>query len=325
MTDRLKIALAQLNPIVGDIDGNAGRIRAARDTAKDADLIVFSELVLSGYPPEDLVLKPFFQDKIEAAVKALASETSDGGPALLIGTPWRENGALMNAALLLDGGEIVAARYKRDLPNYGVFDEKRVFSAGPMPGPINFRDVRIGVPVCEDIWSPDVCECLQESGAEFFLVLNGSPFETDKHGQRLQHAVARVTESGLPLAYVNQVGGQDELVFDGGSFVLNGDRSLAAQQPMFQEDIQITEWNRTATGWSVAQASRTEHPEGLEATYRAMSLGLRDYVNKNGFPGVVLGMSGGIDSALTAAVAVDALGPDKVHCVMMPSPYTSED
>ncbi|MBL4720700.1 MAG: NAD+ synthase, partial [Alphaproteobacteria bacterium] len=325
MTDRLNIALAQLNPVVGDIDGNVDRILAARKSAADADLIIFSELVLSGYPPEDLVLKPFFQDKIEAAVDVLVSTTSDGGPALLIGAPWRAEDGLKNAALLLDGGEIVGVRFKRDLPNYGVFDEKRVFSPGPMPGPINFRDVRIGVPICEDIWSPDVCECLQESGAEMFLVLNGSPFETDKHGLRLQHAVARVTECGLPLAYVNQVGGQDELVFDGGSFVLNGDRSLAAQQPMFQEDILMTEWTRGADGWSVATTMRTAHPEGYEATYRAMSLGLHDYVIKNGFPGVVLGMSGGIDSALTAAVAVDALGADKVHCVMMPSPYTSGD
>jgi len=325
MTDRLIIALAQLNPIVGDIDGNADRIRAARKSAASADLIVFSELVLSGYPPEDLVLKPFFQDKIEAAALALAFETADGGPALLMGAPWRDEGELRNAVLLLDDGEVKAVRYKRDLPNYGVFDEKRVFSEGPMPGPINFRDVRIGVPVCEDIWAPDVCECLQESGAEFFLVPNGSPFEVDKREVRLQHAVARVTESGLPLAYVNQVGGQDELVFDGGSFVLNGDCSLAAQQPMFVEDIQLTEWRRDADGWSVTVTDRVEHPEGYEAIYCAMTLGLRDYVNKNGFPGVVLGMSGGIDSALTAAVAVDALGPDRVRCVMMPSPYTSGD
>lgn len=325
MTDRLIIALAQLNPIVGDIDGNAERVRTARKSASGADLIVFSELVLSGYPPEDLVLKPFFQDKVEAAALALAAETADGGPAVLVGAPWRDNGDLRNAVLLLDGGEVKAIRYKRDLPNYGVFDEKRVFAAGPMPGPINFRDVRIGVPVCEDIWTPDVCECLQESGAEFFLVPNGSPFESDKREVRLQHAVARVTESGLPLAYVNQVGGQDELVFDGGSFVLNGDSSLAAQQPMFVEDILLTEWRREADGWNVVVTDLVAHPEGHEATYRAMVLGLRDYVNKNGFPGVVLGMSGGIDSALTAAVAVDALGPDKVRCVMMPSPYTSGD
>jgi NAD+ synthase len=326
MTDKLTIAMAQINPIVGDIGGNVARILDARDRALGADLVVYSELVLSGYPPEDLVLKPFFQDQIEAAVDQLAAATGDDGAAMLVGAPWRHEGGLYNAVLLLDGGAVAAVRFKCNLPNYSVFDEKRIFDSGPMPGPVNFRDVRIGVPVCEDIWSPEVPECLAESGAEILIVLNGSPFETDKGDVRLQHAVQRVTETGLPLLYVNQVGGQDELVFDGGSFVLNADCALAARQPAFTEDILMTQWHRDGNnGWVCAVTDRAAHPEGLAALYQAMVLGLADYVNKNGFPGVILGLSGGIDSALSAAVAVDALGADRVRCVMMPSPYTSQD
>ncbi|MPY74287.1 MAG: NAD+ synthase [Alphaproteobacteria bacterium] len=326
MTERLTIALAQCNPVVGDVAGNIERIRAIRDACSGVDLIVFSELVVSGYPPEDLVLKPFFQDKVEAAVAELAKETGAGKPALLVTAPWRENGKVYNAVLLLDGGTIAAKRFKHDLPNYGVFDEKRVFASGPMPGPINFRDVRLGVPICEDIWKADVAECLQESGAEILLVPNGSPFETEKHHERQMHAVARVTETGLPLVYVNQVGGQDELVFDGGSFVLNSDCSLAVQAPPWREATVVTEWRRAAAGgWRCEGGEIAPPPDGLEAIYNAMMLGLRDYVRKNGFPGIVIGMSGGIDSALSAAVAVDALGSENVHAVMMPSPYTSRD
>jgi NAD+ synthase len=326
MTDKLTIALAQINPTVGDIRRNAERILAARKKAAGADLVVYSELVLCGYPPEDLVLKPFFQDKVEAEMKRLAEVTADGGPAMLVGAPWRAGGELYNAILLLDGGEITHIRYKYDLPNYGVFDEKRVFDAGPMPGPVNFRDVRLGVPICEDIWSPEVPECLVESGAEILVVANGSPFDSGKGDIRLQHAIRRVMETGLPLIYVNQVGGQDELVFDGASFVLNADRSLAARMPAFSEGVSMTHWRRDGNnGWLCEIGERVPHPEGHAAMYEAMVLGLADYVNKNGFPGIILGLSGGIDSALSAAVAVDALGPDRVHCVMMPSPYTSPE
>jgi NAD+ synthase len=325
MTDRLKIYLAQRNPVVGDITGNTAIIREARAAAAaaGADLAVFSELFVCGYPPEDLVLKPFFQDRVERAVRELAKDTADGGPALLIGAPWRGDDGLYNAALLLDGGDIAAIRFKHDLPNYSVFDEKRVFAAGPPPGPMPFRGVRLGVMVCEDMWTPDVPECLEESGAEILVVLNGSPFESDKIDQRMQLATQRVTESNLPLIYVNQTGGQDELVFDGASFVLNADRGVAAHLPAFREMDAPTEWSRTPDGWACADAARFAPPEGEEALYRAMVMGLADYVRKNGFPGVVVGLSGGIDSALTAAVAVDALSADKVHCVMMPSPYTS--
>ncbi|MGQ9365783.1 NAD+ synthase [Azospirillum sp. ST 5-10] len=328
MTDRLSIALAQVNPTVGNIPANIDRIRTVRAeaAARGADLVVFPELVVCGYPPEDLVLKPFFLDAVEAAVRGLAPETADGGPALLVGAPWRQDGRVYNAALLLDGGEVAAVRFKHDLPNYGVFDEKRVFAAGPLPGPMNVRGVRLGVMVCEDMWTADAAETLAETGAEILVVPNGSPYETDKHERRLNLAVARVTETGLPLVYVNQVGGQDELVFDGCSFALGADRSLRAQSPGFAEHLQVTRWERGADEvWRCAEGEVEPPPEGEEGIYRALVLGLRDYVNKNRFPGVLLGLSGGVDSALSAAVAVDALGPDRVHCVMMPSPYTSKE
>ncbi|MED6310634.1 MAG: NAD+ synthase [Pseudomonadota bacterium] len=328
MTDRLTITLAQLNPVVGAITANIDKVRDARRkaAADNADLILCSELVVSGYPPEDLVLKPFFLDKVEAAVNEFAAETADGGPAVLLTAPWRNNGETYNAALLLEDGKIAATRFKHDLPNYGVFDEVRVFEAGPMPGPMDFKGVRIGVPICEDIWTPDVPECLEESGAEILLVPNGSPYDIEKNDQRLQHAIARVSETGMPMVYVNQVGGQDELVFDGGSFVINADHSLAVQAPDWQEAVLTTEWRRGVDGVWVCEGGVSEKPsEGLKSIYQAMTLGLRDYVEKNGFPGVLIGLSGGVDSAITAAVAVDALGPDRVRCVMMPSPYTSQE
>ncbi|MEL0089226.1 MAG: NAD+ synthase [Rhodospirillales bacterium] len=325
MTNQLVIGIAQINPVVGDILGNVKKVHAAWERLGEADLIIYPELVISGYPAEDLVMKPAFAEECRAAVERLAADTVNG-PAMLVGLPWLEKSQLYNAVALLDAGQISAVRYKVDLPNYDVFDEKRVFSAGPMPGPINFRDVRIGVPICEDIWSPDVVECLEESGAELLLVPNSSPFELGKPEVRLNHVVARVTESNLPLVYVNQVGGQDELVFDGASFVIDGHRQLRAQLSGWEEDFALTRWQRDQNGsWSCAQGTVAKVPEGLASIYQAAMLGLRDYVNKNGFPGVILGLSGGIDSALSAALAVDALGADRVRCVMMPSPYTSQE
>ena len=324
-SNRLVIALAQINSIVGDIAGNADRVRAARAKAAalGADLVMFSELFLAGYPTEDLVLKPAFQESCRAAAEDLARETADGGPAILVGLPWAEEGAVYNAYALLDRGRIEAVRFKVDLPNYGVFDEKRVFRAGPSPGPIAFRGVRLGAPICEDIWGEDIVECLAETGAEILLVPNGSPYWRGKTDERLNIAVARVRESGLPMVYLNQIGGQDELVFDGASFVLNADCSLAAQLPAFAETIATTTWERGPRGWTCANGPRATSPEGDEADYAACVLGLRDYVDKNGFPGVVMGLSGGIDSALCAALAVDALGPQRVHCIMLPYRFTS--
>jgi NAD+ synthase len=326
MTDVLKIAVAQLNPTVGDIPGNAAKLRAARAemSKAGADLLVSTELFLIGYPPEDLVLKPAFVADAVEALEALAMDTAKPGPALLVGTPWHHEGKLYNAVALLDDGKIAAVRLKYDLPNYGVFDEKRIFAVGPLPGPINFRGVRLGVPICEDIWTPEVVECLVETGAELLIVPNGSPYDADKIDQRMNHIVARVTESGLPMLYVNQVCGQDELVFDGASLAMNADRTVAVSLPSFAEKVALTTWRRTAEGWVCAPGEQAVHAEGLEAIYQAMVLGLRDYVNKNRFPGVVLGLSGGIDSALSAAVAVDALGPDRVWCVRLPSKYSSQ-
>lgn len=325
--DQLLIAFAQLNPVVGDIAGNLIKAREARAHAAEqgAELVLFTELFISGYPLEDLVLKPAFQAACRAAVEELAKDTADGGPAVLIGSPWADGDKLYNAVLLLDGGRVVTARYKVDLPNYGVFDEKRVFAPGPMPGPIPFKGVRIGVPVCEDIWSQDVIECLAETGSELLLIPNGSPYRRTVYDERMNVAVARVVESGLPLAYVNQVGGQDELVFDGASFVLNADRSLAVQMPAFQERIRLTRWERWAEGWRCEEGARSPLLLDDEADYAACVMGLRDYVEKNRFPGVVLGLSGGVDSALVAAMAVDALGAERVHCVMLPYRYTSNE
>ena len=333
MTDQLSIALAQINPTVGHLRANLDRVREARAQAagRGAELVVYPELVVSGYPPEDLVLKPFFLDQIEQMVGVLAAETVDGGPALLLGTPWRVEGKVYNAALLLEGGAVAAVRLKYDLPNYGVFDEKRVFAAGPLPAPIEFRGVRLGVMVCEDMWTPAATRALAAGGADLLVVLNGSPFETGpvntgKSGQRLELARARAAETGLPLLYVNQVGGQDELVFDGASFAIEANGRVVVQAPSFREHLSLNLWKRGGNGrWASEGGEICPASEGLAAIYQAMVTGLRDYVNKNRFPGVLLGLSGGIDSAISAAVAVDALGAGRVHCVMMPSPYTSAD
>ncbi|HEY2247070.1 MAG TPA: NAD+ synthase [Bradyrhizobium sp.] len=334
MSDRateLKITLAQINPTMGDVEGNAAKARVARAraAADGADLVMLPELFMSGYPPEDLVLKPAFQAACRAAVEALARETADGGPAVLIGSPWVEQDKLYNACALLDEGRIAALRFKANLPNYGVFDEKRLFARGPAAGPVTVKGVRVGVPICEDIWLEEsgdyenVVECLAETGAEILLVPNGSPYARDKTDVRLSIAVARVTESGLPLVYLNQIGGQDELVFDGASFALNADLSVAAQLPDFVEDIITLRWTKGNDGWRCS-GPVAKVLEGDEADYAACVLGLRDYVRKNGFPGVLLGISGGIDSALCAAIAVDALGADKVRGVMLPYRFTAQ-
>ena len=325
--DRLAITIAQINPIVGDVAGNADKARGARAkaAAAGADLVLLPELFICGYPPEDLVLKPALQAACRAAVETLARDTADGGPAMLIGTPWVEDGKLYNAAVLLDGGRVAGLRFKVDLPNYGVFDEKRVFAPGRLPGPMNIRGVRIGVPICEDIWGPGPVECISETGGEILLVPNGSPYRRGVIDERLNVAVARVKEVGLPLVYANQVGGQDELVFEGASFVLNPDLGFAAQLPAFREDVATISFARTAAGWRAEAGSIAPIETGDEADYAACVLGLRDYVDKNRFPGIVIGLSGGVDSALCAAMAVDALSAERVRCVMMPYRFTSPE
>ena len=321
------LALAQVNPTVGDFAHNSRLVldawRAGR--AAGADLVVLPELVLSGYPPEDLITRPAFVAAAGEAVRALAESIDETGPAVVLGAPVAlDGGGAGNAALLLHGGAVRAQRLKHHLPNYGVFDEARVFRPGPPAGPVAFRGVRLGLMVCEDMWFPDVAETHQESGADLLVAINGSPFDARKGDQRLAHAVARVTETGLPLAYVNQVGGQDELAFDGASFVLGGDARLVAQAPAWRPDLAVTRWRRGADDrWEPGAGARRPVPAGPEAIWQALVTGLRDYVLKNGFPGVVLGLSGGIDSALSAAVAVDALGAERVLGVRMPSAYSS--
>ncbi|TKT76849.1 NAD+ synthase [Aquamicrobium sp. LC103] len=327
--DILRIAVAQLNPVVGDVSGNLAKAREARaDAARQgADLVLFTELFIAGYPPEDLVLKPAFLAACERAVEEFAEDTADGGPGVIIGTPLKRKSGIHNSVVVADGGKIIAERYKLDLPNYGEFDEKRVFQPGPdMPGPVNYRGVRLGIPVCEDIWGDlAVCETLAESGAEILLVPNGSPYYRGKVDIRHQIVIRQVIESGLPILYANQLGGQDELVFDGASFAINADKSLAFQMSEFEEACAVTTWKRIDDEWRCTGGPMSKIPEKEEADYRACMLGLRDYVDKNGFKNVVLGLSGGIDSAICAALAVDALGEERVRCVMMPYRYTSKD
>ena len=325
MTARLRIALAQLDPTVGAAADNARLVLEARAVAasQGADLMVTPELVIDGYPPEDLVLRPAFQREVEDAVRRLAAATAEAGPALLLAATHREEGRLYNAVHLLDRGEIRHVRRKHALPNYGVFDEKRVFAEGPLPGPIPFGDLRLGALICEDMWSGEVAECLEENGADILVVPNGSPWDVANAEARLMHAVARTTETGLPLIYVNQVGGQDELVFDGASFVLDGGRELRCQLPAWEPAVVTTSWVRDGDRWTCEPVPLAAELGRCEMVYRALVTGLGDYVRKNRFPGVLIGLSGGIDSALTAALAVDALGAERVHCVMMPSRYTA--
>ena len=326
MADALAIVLAQLNPTVGDLDGNAAALLKVWREAADAraDLVVAPELFVSGYPPEDLVKRPGFQGAVAACIEQLADATRGSTTAMLVGAPWRDGDALHNSVLLLADGGVAAVRHKCDLPNYGVFDEKRVFAPGGVPDPIPFRGVSLGVMICEDVWSASTATALRRAGADLLIVINASPFETDKSSRRMAVATARVRETGLPLMYVNLVGGQDELVFDGESFVLSAKGETVLRLPSWQTATAVSRWERAKAGWRCASEPLAPLSVGPEAIYQALTVGLRDYVTKNGFRGVVLGLSGGIDSAISAAVAVDALGAANVHCVMLPSEFTSE-
>ena len=325
MTDRLRIAFAQMNQRVGDLDGNAAAMLEMRRKAEDADLLMCPELQLTGYPPEDLVLKPEFVRRTHECTDRLVAATAEPGPAMLIGTIIAEGGFNYNAVILADGGKVVGRTLKRELPNYGTFDEKRIFAPGPLPEPILFKGVKLGVPICEDIWQEIVCSHLAEAGAEMLLVPNGSPYELDKDDKRYQLVRNRALQTGLPIAYLNRVGGQDELVFDGSSFILHPDGERVVQLCDWEEALLVTDWARTTDGWRCETRESHALDAFPEDVYRAMMVGLDDYVTRNGFPGVILGLSGGIDSALSAAIAVDALGPDKVRGVMLPSKYTSEE
>ena len=327
VTDRLRIALAQLNPHVGALPHNLALARAAlgNAVAAKADILMFSELFLTGYFPEDLLLKPgFVVDAMEAA-RALARDSRGTGVSLLIPTVWLDGEVLRNAVLLAEDGEIVASRFKRELPNDDIFYEKRYFEPGPLPEPVMIKGVAVGVPICEDIWHPDVCANLVKGGAEILLCPNGSPYWRNKQYIRMDLVRARVAEDKVPLLYLNQIGGQDELVFDGASFGLDADGTLAFQGKSFATDLVISDWARDASGWRCAKGEVIDLVSVREAPWRACVLGLRDYAHKNGFRKVVLGLSGGIDSAVVAAMAVDAFGPENVHCLMLPYRYTSQE
>ncbi len=327
MTKRLKIAICQIAPVVGDIAGNIAKILAARAEAggQGADLAVFCELVVCGYPPEDLVAKPAFQRACREAVEVLAKATA-AGPAMIVGAPWKEKGALYNAAFLLDGGEIKAIRHKVRLPNYGVFDEPRRFTPGTdYPPPTEFMGVRLGLMVCEDMWLPGAGECLAEAGAEFFIVPHGSPFRVTSLDDRAAAARERVKATGLALIFVNQLAGQDEVVFEGAAFIMDRAGEIVHRAPQFESGVFMSEWAKRGNGWECVAGPDAQWVQGEEMIYRAVVLGVRDYIEKNRFPGVVIGLSGGVDSALTAAIAVDALGAEGVRCVMMPSRYTAPE
>ena len=326
MTDRFRIAAAQLNPTVGALSENVAKAIAAWEQAKaeEADLLVLPEMFIGGYQLFDLVKKPAFNRACVAAVEDLAAKTADGGPQVLVGSPVFEDDKLFNAVFLLENGGIKTVFRKHELPNYGVFDEKRLFVSAPPRGPIAVNGVRIGVPICEDAWFPDVSETYEESGAEILIVPNGSPYARDKYDRRMQAMVARVVETGLPLLYLNLVGGQDDQVFDGGSFALNRGAELAMQGPFFEESMIYVGYERGEDGWALVDGPKGVVPDEYERDYRAMVESLRDYVRKNGFERVVLGLSGGVDSGLVATIAADALGPENVWCVMLPSQYTSD-
>ncbi|MEM7088411.1 MAG: NAD+ synthase [Pseudomonadota bacterium] len=325
MADRFRITLAQLNPIVGDIKGNADTAYQVwqKGQAAGADLVAFPEMFITGYNTQDLVMKPVFHNAAMDAVNELARRCADG-PALAIGGPWADGDSLYNAYLILKNGQIASTVLKHHLPNETVFDEVRLYDAGPLGGPYSVGNSRIGSPICEDSWHPDVAETLEETGAEFLLVPNGSPYFRNKYDVRLNHMVARVVETGLPLIYLNMAGAQDDQVFDGATFGLNPGGELAFRMPVFDEALSHIDLERTEAGWRIVPAEIVPQPDVWEQDYRAMVQSLRDYMGKTGFRKALLGLSGGVDSALVAAIAVDALGAENVRCVMLPSEYTSQ-
>ncbi len=327
MTDRLRIALAQLNPTVGAIAQN---LALAKDTLKQAadrqaDILLFSELFITGYFPDDLLFKPrFVADAMEAA-EDFARATAGTNVTAIMPTVWQDGGRLFNAVLVCENGEVVARRYKRELPNDDIFYEKRYFERAELQEPVTIKGVSIGIPICEDIWHPDVCAHLVDNGARLLLCPNGSPYWRNKQATRYKLVRDRVAEDNVPLLYLNQVGGQDELVYDGASFAVEPGGRLVVQAKSFEPELLISNWQRTPDGWRSSD-DRVEQLSSVdEAPWRACVLGLRDYVEKNGFKRVLLGLSGGIDSAVVAAMAVDAIGADRVHCLMLPYRYTSKE
>ena len=322
LPERFKVALVQDNPIVGALGKNTNRIVTHWKEAGDCDLVAFPELFLSGYPVQDLVLKDAFVEACSARITEIAEACRDG-PALAFGAPCTEDGKCYNAYFVLQQGKVTARILKHHLPNAAVFDEKRQFVPGPVCGPYRVGPLKIGSPICEDAWTDEVSETLAESGADILLVPNGSPYHRGKLDERVSHMVARVIETNLPLIYLNMTGGQDDQVFDGGSFALNRRGELAIQLPMFDQVVDYVNLRNTDVGWIVESGAKSPVPEEWEQDYRAMVEAVRDYLEKSGFSRALVGLSGGVDSALVATIAADALGPENLHCVMLPSEFTS--
>ncbi len=325
MSETFRLLMAQLNPTVGALSSNADKARDAwaKGKADGADMVALPEMFVSGYQAQDLVMKPAFVADCMSHIDQLAADCADG-PALAIGSPVADGDRLYNAYFILKNGKVHARMLKHFLPNFNVFDEVRLYNRGAIQGPYEIAGARIGSPICEDAWYVDVCETMVESGAEILVVPNGSPYYRDKFDLRLNKMVARVIENDVPLVYLNMVGGQDDQVFDGGSFVLNRGGKLAHQLPVFDEAYQMVTFTRDAEGWTADEGAKTTHPDSFEQDYRVMVESLRDYMGKTGFKKVLLGLSGGIDSAIVATIAADALGPENVRCVMLPSEYTSQ-
>ena len=324
MPATFRLTLAQLNPTLGAIEANAALAYDAWAQGRDAgaQMVALTEMFITGYQTQDLVLKPAFVADAMRAVQALAEKIKDG-PALGVGAPCLKDGALYNAYYVLQDGKIAATVLKHELPNSDVFDEKRIFTSAPPQGPCQIGPLRVGIPICEDAWHADVCETLAETGAQILLVPNGSPYHRGKPEVRTNLMVYRVVDTGLPLVYLNMIGGQDDQVFDGASFVLNPGGALAAQLPQFDACITHIDFEETAEGWRALPGVKALLPKSYEADYRAMVMSLKDYLGKTGFKKVLLGLSGGIDSAIVATIAADAIGPENVRCVMLPSAYTS--
>ena len=326
VSSQFTLALAQMNPTVGDLAGNAAKMIdfARQSAAQGADLVLYPEMCLTGYPPEDLVLIPAFRAAAMQAAHDVAVATADLSCDLIFGSLWHDGVHTYNASLLASKGALALLRGKHDLPNYGVFDEKRVFDVGASPRIVEWRGVKLGILICEEVWDVEQAKTLGAQGAELLLVQNASPYHIGKAGQRKQVVTAAAVATGLPVVYLNLVGGQDELVFDGRSYAVSPDGADVARLPAFVESLGVTVWKKS-NGWECVSAPMMTVAADEQTIYQALVLGLRDYVAKNQFPSVVLGLSGGIDSGVTAAIAADALGADKVHAIRLPSPFTSDD
>ena len=325
MDKKLKIALAQLNPLVGDVSGNIEKLISIRSNLNnDIDILVAPELYVSGYPIDDLVLREDFLNLVESEINKLVQCTKDNKSAIIVGAPRKDNNHIKNSVFVIENGNIVSIKDKYELPNTGVFDEQRIFKQGSLEDCVIIKGIKFGLPICEDIWEKTVLEKLSKSGAEIIIAINASPFTVSKNEERENIALLRVNETKLPIVYLNRTGGQDELIFDGSSFALNHDGKKFYSSSEFKEETVEINFQKSNGKW-LGHGNLNNSSSPSERLYKALVLGLRDYVNNNKFPGVVLGLSGGVDSALVAALATDAFGPDLVQAIMLPSPFTGDE